>query len=136
MNGNNNLFDSTQITAYYLWDHTGCKYALDLWYCAEEIACYFEKMSIFSVSQVDSIKQMGIHHAAYIDFIEHIAFLIFVYTKQMHKETNWYAAERLLSIDEWISALINMSNTYRNEKASQDFIDGVRNENVRAYYTN
>jgi hypothetical protein len=131
---NHNLFESTKIGAYYLWDHTRCAYALDLWYCAEEIACYFEKMGIFTPTRVDSIKKLGIYDATYIDFVENISFLIFVYTKQTHKKTNWYAAERLLSIGEWVDAMVNMSNLYRNEKTNQDFMGGVRSENVRAYY--
>jgi hypothetical protein len=126
---NGDLFEKTKLAAYFLWEHTSCESALDLWYCAEDIACYFEQTGILSPSRVTSIKQLGVYDMAYIHFVRHVAFRIFVYTNHDDAEENWFAAERLLSISEWVNALVGMADTLHNQET-----EGVRNESVKAFY--
>jgi hypothetical protein len=123
------MFENTKVAAYYLWDHTRCESALDLWYCAEDIACYFEQMGIRDSANVGSIKKLGVHDLGYIQFVRHVAYRIYIYTNQPDAETNWFAAERLLGVPEWVDSIIQMADALRNQHTGN-----VRSENVRAYY--
>ncbi len=131
-----NLFEYTKIASYFLWESTGCEHALDLWYCAEDIACYFEQMGILSESRVAAIKQLGVYDAAYIHFMRHVAYRIYIYTNRPDPDVNWFAGEGLINNSEWVTALVGMASVYRSEKTNRDFIKDVRCENVRAYYDN
>jgi hypothetical protein len=130
----NSLFEHTKVVSYFLWEYTGCDHALELWYCAEDIACYFEQMGILSDQRVAAVRQLGVYDPAYIHFLRHVAFRIYIYTNQPEPNTNWFIAELLLNNREWVTALVGMATIYKNEKTNQDFIRGVRSENVRAYY--
>jgi len=131
---NDELFECTKMAAYFLWEHTGCDNALSLWYCAEDIACYLEQNSIFSYENVNDIIELGYENAAYIYFVRHIAFRIYIYTNCDDALTNWFAAERLLDIDEWIKSITTMAVIYRKEQANHTVMDEVRSENVRTFY--
>jgi hypothetical protein len=126
---NGGLYENTKVAAYFLWEQTQCESALDLWYCAEDIACYFDRKGIFTVSQVDDIKRLGVYNMDYVSFVRHLAFRIYIYTNRIDSETNWYAAERLLAVNEWIHALVCMAKMYHD-----DMTDDVRSENIKAYY--
>lgn len=128
------LFDSTKLAAYYLWEHTGCENALNLWYCAEDMACYFEQFNILEKQRVDAILRLGVYDPGYIQFVRHIAYRIYIYTNRTDDTANWYAAERLLANGEWTDALLDMSAIYHKEKTNQSVMNEVRSENVRAYY--
>jgi hypothetical protein len=130
----NALFEHTKVVSYFLWEYTGCDRALELWYCAEDIACYFEQMGILSADRVTAVKQLGVYDPAYIHFLRHVAFRIYIYTGQPDANTNWFITERLLVNPEWVAALVGMASIYKSEKTNEDFIRGVRSDNVRAYY--
>ena len=131
---NDDLLRSTRIVSYFLWEHTGSDRALGLWYCAEDLACYFEQMGILDVEKVDEFRKLGVNDPSYVHFMRHIAFRIYLYTGCDDADTNWYTAERLVKINEWATALVETARIYRNGKADRDFIAGFRSENVRAFY--
>ncbi len=128
------LFEHTQIASYFIWETTGCTQALDLWYCAEDIACFMEQMGILCHERVDAVIRFGVNDQVYIHFLRHIAYRIYVYTGRADPNPNWFSAEKLLHNGEWLSALINMASIYREGKSNQSFINDVKSENVRAYY--
>jgi hypothetical protein len=130
----NSLFEHTKVVSYFLWEYTGCDQALQLWYCAEDLACYFEQMGILATDRVTAIRQLGVYDPAYIHFLRHVAFRIYIYTNQPDPDTNWFIAEQLLVNREWVASLVGMASIYKNEKSNQNFFEEVRSENVRAYY--
>ena len=129
-----NLFDSTKLAAYFLWEHTGCENALDLWLCVEDMACFFEQTDILGAPQIETILKLGKYDPGYVHFVEHVAYRIYEYTCNTDEWHNWFAAERLLSNIEWVRAITSMAAIYRNEKKNQSVMNDVRSENVRAYY--
>ena len=128
------LFDNTKLAAYFLWEHTGCDNALNLWLCAEDIACFFEQTQIIETWHIDNILELGFYDPGYIDFVEHLAYRIFQYTGRSDEWHNWFAAERMLGNIEWVKAMTGMSSIYRKEQRNQSIMNDVRSENVRAYY--
>ena len=128
------LFEDTKLAAYFLWEHSGYANALDLWYCVEDMACYFERGDITDEQYVDNIKALGVQDPGYIEFVRNIAFRVYIYTNCGDALTNWYMAERLLRVGEWVRALTGMAAIYRNEKSNYSIMEEVRSENVRAYY--
>ena len=131
---NDSLFDNTKLAAYFLWEHSGCDNALNLWYCAEEMACFFEQEEILDEKRVSGILQAGVNSAEYVWFVRHVAYRVYIYTNRTDDLANWYMAERLLYIGEWVRAITGMASIYRVEKNNHDFMNEVRSENVRGYY--
>ena len=128
------LFESTKLTAYYLWEQTGCHQALRLWYCAEDIACFLEQASILDIKSLEGIAGQEPNTDGYIWFVRHIAFRLHVFTDNPDELANWYAAERLLASQGWAENVLNMSAIMRSYKDKGMAIDDVRSENVRAHY--
>ena len=62
----NNWFEHTKLVAYYLWEHSGCENALNLWYASEDIASFFEQANILDTGMVDSIKKLGLGSEGYV----------------------------------------------------------------------
>jgi hypothetical protein len=91
-------------------------------------------MGILNADRVMAIRQLGVYDPAYIHFLRHVAFRIYIYTDQPDAESNWMIAERLLVNPEWVMALVAMASIYKSEKNNKDFIKDVRSDNVRAYY--
>jgi hypothetical protein len=79
---------------------------------------------------VEGLIQKGIYDYAYIAFVRHVAFRIYLYTNRPEAETNWFAAERLLGASEWLDAITAMAKSLHNQQT-----DTVRSENIRAYYS-
>ena len=128
------LFDNTKMAAYFLWEHTGCENALDLWLCAEDMACFFEQTDILGMTQIEIILRLGKYDPGYVNFMQHVAFRIYQYTGCSDELRNWFSAERLLTNTEWSRALTQMAAIYRSEKKNQNIMNDVRSENVRAFY--
>lgn len=128
------LFDNTKLAAYYLWERTGCENALNLWYCAEDMACYLEQYNILDDRRVESILRLGVNDPAYIQFLRHLSYRIYVYTGKADDWDNWFTTEQLLADSEWVRSLTEMASIYRREKANHSVMSEVRSENIRAYY--
>jgi hypothetical protein len=128
------LYENTKLAAYFLWEHTGCDNALNMWVCAEDLACFFEQTGILDEERISAIARLNRYDPGYIQCVQHIAFRIFVYSNNQNDWDNWFAAERLLAIQEWTRALTGMARVYRNESANHNVMGRVRSENVRAYY--
>ncbi|GHU53165.1 hypothetical protein AGMMS49975_10530 [Clostridia bacterium] len=128
-----NLFEHSKVTAYFLWEYTGHDSALALWYCAEDMALFFEHMGYYWENPVNEILQKGRGSIEYIEFIRHIAFYIFSYTQNSDDIKNWFAAERLISNGEVLSALCSIASLYNTNKEQFSKL-GVRSEQVRRHY--
>ncbi|MDR1664605.1 MAG: hypothetical protein LBR83_06775 [Clostridiales bacterium] len=128
------LFDATKKAAYFLWEYTGCASALNLWLCAEDMACFFEQHDILNGSRVEAVRRKSVEDPGYIQFVQHVAFRIYIYTNMTDEFINWCIAERLIANDEWVTAMTEMASVYRKEKSNQDVMSDVRSENVRAFY--
>ena len=128
------LFENTKVAAYFLWEHTQNSNALNLWYCAEDIACYLEQEDILTRAALTAIMRASVYDLGYISFVRPIAFRIYVYTNCDDSLSNWYAAERLLNNEEWCEALTSMADYYRSEKNNSGMISEVRSDQVRNYY--
>ena len=131
---NEQIMDKTKQAAYFLWEYTQHDNPLNHWYCAEDIACFFEEYEIFDRAAMDAFVQGGKHDDTYIDFMRHIAFRIYIYTNQENPRTNWYAAERCAGNGEWCDAIVEMARLYRQEKNSADFVVSLRSDKVRRFY--
>jgi len=131
---NTQLFDSTKVTAYFLWEYTQCDNALGLWTCAEDIANYMEFAGIFSPEKIKEITDNGLFSFEYIGFLRHIAFRIHVYSRQEDAETNWFAAERLINNYEWCVSVTQIAQIYNDNKHNFKALSGVRSEQVRQNY--
>lgn len=131
---NDALFENTKLAAYFLWEVTGCSNAMDLWYCAEDMACYFEREGILDETRVNSVMQLDVCDPGYIFFLRHVAYRIYIYTNRPSAPVNWYDAEKLLANGEWVRALTDMATIYRNEMTNNSLMNELRSDNVRAYY--
>lgn len=130
---NKDLYEKTKIVAYYLWECTGHENALSLWYCAEDLAHFFETREFFTVESI-MLHTGGCYDIRYIAFVRNIAFRIFVYTKNSDHLKNWYDAEALLGNKEWVDAVIQVAQIFHNNKRDFSKLVGVRSEHVRSYY--
>lgn len=128
------LFDNTKVAAYFLWEYTNCENALSLWYCAEDLASYFERKNYLSPGDVSDILQESVYDMRRVAFVRHIAFRIFVYTGKIDKLNNWYVAERLLANQEWLDSICKIAKIYHDNKRDFSKLTGVRSEQVKQYY--
>lgn len=129
-----NLFDNTKVAAYYLWEYTKHENALDLWHCAEDIAYYFEREDIISISRLKSILQGSRFFFPYIDFVRNIAYRMYVCTNIADPYRNWYMAEKLLDNQEWVKAVIEVARIYRKIREGDDEAKScIRSSWIRKY---
>ncbi len=131
---NSLLFDNTKVISYFLWEYTNHDNALNLWYCAEDLACYFERLGIFNTEAIAIIKAKGRYDLSYINFIRHIAFRVFFYTANPDSLLNWFTAERLLNNAEWCEAITNVADIYNKSKSETDFKNAIRSSSIKTYY--
>jgi hypothetical protein len=125
-------FESTQIAAYYLWEHSIYDNALDLWYCAEDIASHFEQANILDAVALNNIKEQGKGSDAYIWFVRHVAYRLYIYTNNDEALTNWFMAESLLESEEWLKNIFNMASILKNDNG--ECLSQVRSDAVRFFY--
>ena len=131
---NEHVMDRTKQAAYFLWEYTQHDNPLDHWYCAEDIACFFEEYEIFNQESIDQIIRGGRYDRSYIGFLRHIAFRIYIYTNQENPLVNWFAAERLIENLEWSGAICSIAQLYHQGKNSADFVTSLRSDKVRRFY--
>jgi hypothetical protein len=101
---NTKLFEHTKLASYFLWEYTHYDNALKLWHCAQDMAGYMKRAGITSHTDIEAIKNKGTHDPAYVSFVRHIAFRIYIYTNNDDALANWYSAEKLLNNYEWCVA--------------------------------
>jgi hypothetical protein len=128
----NELFDHTKLAAYYLWEYTGSENALNLWYCAEDIACFLDQSNVLESGLADGILKQGVYSEMYIWFVRHIAFRLYIYTNNPDDKHNWYTAEHLLNDAAWVENITMMANILREGRGGMAL--GIRSDEVRAYY--
>ena len=127
---------STQVVSYFLWEYTMHDNALDLWYCAEDIAFYAEQFDMTQDNVLHQIKYTGKYDYGYVEFIRNISYRIYVYTRCKDSQTNWFLAEDLIENKEWVNELANMSAIYRKIRQNQLDACIIRSDKIRNYYRN
>ena len=125
-------FEYAKMTAYYLWEHTGCEDALDLWYAAEDIASFFEQANILDAKMVEGIVKLGPGSEGYIWFVRNIAFRLHVYAKNSDDLANWYLVEKLLNTPAWVQSIVAMA--FMLSADDIEAISQVRSDPVRSFY--
>jgi hypothetical protein len=106
---NAKLFEYTKLASYFLWEYTHYDNALKLWYCAQDMAACMKRAGIASHADIDAIKNKGMRDAAYVSFVRHIAYRIYIYSKNDDAVANWYNAEKLLTNYEWCAAMAGIT---------------------------
>ena len=125
-------FECTRVVAYYLWEHTGCDNAFEMWCAAEDIACFFEQANILEQEMISSIKGLGAASEGYVWFMRHVSFRLYVYTNNPDHLTNWYLVEQLINIPELVQNLTEMATILRSN--AKDAMGQLRSDTVRQYY--
>lgn len=131
---NKELLENTKVATYFLWEYTRSDNAMDLWYCAEDMAYYFETNRIEKMEDIYAVLKKGKNSFEYINIIRNLSFRIYLYSKNEDCLSNWYVAERLFSNSEWCGAVINMANEFRKNKGKAESLNGIHLETVRQYY--
>jgi hypothetical protein len=136
----NDWFEYARLAAYFLWEHTGCDNALELWYCAEDIACFFEQANILETSMVEGIIKLSASSEGYIWFLRHMAFRLYLYTGNDHELTNWFLAEQLLTNLGWVQNVTAMAAMLRenmtdNVVVAFDAMEHLRSDTVKSFYS-
>ena len=129
-----NLFESTKLAAYFLWQETRHENALDLWYCAEDIAWFLERHHMTDLQSLMEMRKKHKRDLGYIEFMRHIAYRVHIFTNEEDSLTNWYAGERLLANPEWCQAIVQVAVAYGRSKDNPEALNDVRSERVRSYY--
>lgn len=109
----NTLSENTKFAAYILWEATQSSNALNLWYCCEGIAFYFESNNILSTEDLNKIIYRSKYDPVYIDFVRNIAYRIYQSTGTNSSLQNWYCTEKLLENEQWLKALLVMAQEFR-----------------------
>ena len=128
------LFENTQLAAYFLWEQTHLENTLELWRCAEDIACFFEQSDILSARELESIISLDVNDFGYIEFVRHIAYRIYLYTGKCDALYNWLTAERLLGNNEWRQALVYMASYYNKQKKTAGGLSSVCFGHAKNFY--
>ena len=128
----NDWFECAKLAAYYLWEHSGCENALNLWHAAEDIASFFEQANILDAGMVASIKKLGIGSEGYTWFVRNLAFRLHIYTKNPNELDNWYLAEGVLNSPVLIQNLTTMATLLKTNHDST--VKHLRSDLVRSYY--
>ncbi|MDR3091470.1 MAG: hypothetical protein LBU36_04630 [Clostridiales bacterium] len=128
------LFQSTNVAAYYLWEYTEHQNALDLWYCAEDMAAFLERGGYLSPQTARAVLASGKQSPEYIEFMRCVAFYIYIYTNNPDDFINWLAAERLIGNSEFLSSICDMATIYNENKGEFSKLTAVRSAKVKSSY--
>lgn len=107
------LTESTKVAAYLLWENTKQNMPLDLWYCVENIAFYFEKNDIITMVALEEILRKPKSDTEYLRLLKNVSYRIFLSTKNRDHLLNWFVSENLLNNYEWCRAIVNMASVFR-----------------------
>ena len=127
-----NLFNCTKLAAYFLWEATNNTNALGLWYCVEDIACFFEQSHCCTPESVAAIIRKGTRDDAYIAFVRHVAYRIYKHTENPDPLVNWLLAERMLSASSWVREITHIAALLNAGRGSPS--PELRSDAIRAYY--
>lgn len=127
---------NTKLAAYFLWEYTGADDTLNLWYCAEDMACFLERQGILGGGRLEAILALGVRDPGYIQFVRHIAFRVYIYTGNSDALFNWLTAERLLGNGEWRQAVLYMAKTYNAQKTVAGGLSCIHSGYVKNIYEN
>jgi hypothetical protein len=131
---NQPLFENTKLAAYFLWERTACENTLNLWNCAEDIACYLEQNEILSSERIVDFLKYGRFDIRYIQFVRHISFRIYLYTGREDSLANWFAAESLLENGEWRSAIAAMALICNEGKNTINGLNELHSGQIKSFY--
>ncbi len=124
------LSESTKVASYLLWEETNFGNALDLWYCAENIAYFMESNDILTMDKLNAVLTKPKYDYGYVNFVRKIAFAIYLSTGNSDNLNNWYVAERLLNNREWCYHIIHMAKIMK-EAGMNNSITNVRSEWIK-----
>ena len=127
-----NWYELTRIAAYHLWELTGCEQTLDLWDCAEGMACYFEQANILDMAAIQDIQQEGVESETYKCFMRNVAYRLHWHTGNPHTLANWFLAEKILECHALTETIMAMASLLSVDNIN--VIDHVRSEAVRVFY--
>ena len=128
------LLENTKLASYFLWEYTRGDDTLQLWYCAEDIACFLEQSDIICAKRLESILTLDVYDLGYIQFVRHIAFRIYIYTGNDDALFNWFTAEHLLGNGEWRSAVLYMASTYNRQKTVAGGLSCIHSGRIKNFY--
>lgn len=133
---NTDLYDASKVASYFIWDITRHACALDHWYCAEDIACYFEVLGIRNLDDALSFLKKDKDDVEYVDFLRNISYRIFLYTRNDDSLFNWYAAEKLTHTTEWLIAVSKIAEIFHRLRFvnNADGEIGIQSELIRRFY--
>ncbi len=128
------LLESVNKAAYFIWEATGYKNTLEIWYCSEDIACFLERNNILNRQDFEKIIKLNGTDNEYIGLIRNISFRIYIYTNNKDTQNNWFVAEKLSKNYEWVDAITAVADFYKNTKISADLTQNIRSDTVKKYY--
>jgi hypothetical protein len=128
------LLESTKTAAYFLWETTKCDNTLELWNCAEDIACFLEQSDMLAPDRIIAVLDLGVYELGYIHFIRHIAYRIYIYTGENDSLRNWYGAEALVRNVEWRLAITRMAQIYNRDKYKADGLSAIHSGHIKSFY--
>lgn len=132
---NSLIFENTRIAAYYLWEFASGTSASKLWACAEDFASYLERRDICDIEGIYDILKRGKSDICYINFVRNLSYRLYLYTEDSNQISNWYAAEKLLSNNEWCYSIAAVAHALRNARFNADELSCIRSELVKRYYS-
>ncbi len=130
------LFENTRMLAYLLWEQTKSENALGLWYCAEDLANFFDMNGITNFTNLNALLEKERFDPAYINFVRNIAYRLYLYTGNANQKRNWFLAENILNNQECCLYIISAASIYNNIQDEKDIVKSIRSELVRNYYKN
>ena len=90
------------------------------WYCAEDMARFFAQMRMQSPEEIEAIARLDKADPAYIHFLRHIAFRLYVFTGRDDELANWFDAEHLVVRADWQWAVLRLARVYREKTKRGD----------------
>jgi len=134
--GNAEMIEKTKLAAFYLWEYSGYENTMALWYCAEDIASFFERCQMYTDESVLAITRLNHSEREYRSFIRHIAYRLHLYTGIQDDGFNWQVSERLVDNREWREAIVFLASGMNALRDGNAPVDGYRilSPTVKEYY--
>ena len=127
-----------KLAAFYLWQYTGYSNTQALWYCAEDIASFFERCQYTTEESVQKVMNLNRADRDYRAFIRHISYRLHLYTGIIDDSFNWQVTEKLLDNVEWRESIIALAaglSTMRRGESPQDDYQ-LQSPVIKEYYPN
>jgi hypothetical protein len=127
------MIERTKLAAFYIFQYSGYENTLALWYCAEDIASFFERCQMYSDEDVQIVLRLNRNEREYRAFVRHIAYRLHLYLGIIDDLFNWQLAERLLENGEWRDAIIFLAAGFHKLRAGQQDYQ-LQSPFVKEYY--